>query len=157
GGDASERDMAMHIADFMDRVLADGRGGFIAGQVGDRALVPEANGEAVRAGLRWAAATADPRTRDLALQSLDRGGESCRVDGLGRMRPDELGDAAGAPRLTDQTEMGRAFVLGAHLAGRQADLDRARKLGDLLLAHFEDPEKGGFAEHATPRGEGGKA
>src|SRR5207244_2032276 len=40
---------------------------------------------------------------------------------------------------------------------RRACLGRARKLGDLLLARFEDPEKGGFAEVASPRGDGGKA
>ena len=157
GGDGAQRDLAAHVADYMDRVLADGRGGFAAGQVGDRALLPEPNGQAIRAWLRWAAATADPRARDFALKSLDRVWESCWSEGLGLMRPDEFGNPSGAPRLVDQTEMGRAYVLGAHIAGRQADLDRARKLGDLLLAHFEDPEKGGFAEVASPRGGGGKA
>jgi hypothetical protein len=147
---------AAKAADYIDRVLTDGRGGFVPGQVGGRALVPEVNGEAIRAWLRWAAATADPRTRDFALKSLDRVWETCWVDDRGLMRPDEFGDASPAPRLTDQAEMGRAFVLGAHLAGRQADLDRARTLGDLLLDHFEDTEKGGFCEVATPAGSGGK-
>ncbi len=156
GGAEEGRVVGARIVDYMDRVLADGRGGFIAGQVGDRALVPEANGKAIRAWLRWAAATADPRTRDFALKSLDRVWETCWAEGVGMVHPDEFGRASGAPRLTDQTEMGRAYVLGAHLAGRQSDLDRARKLGNLLLAHFEDPEKGGFAEDATPHGEGGK-
>jgi len=157
GGQEEGRVVAARVVDYMDRILTDGRGGFMVGQVGGRALVPDVNGEAIRAWLRWAAATADPRPRDFALKSLDRVWESCWMEGVGLMRPDEFGHISGAPRLTDQTEMGRAFVLGAHLAGRQADLDRARKLGDLLLARFEDPEKGGFAEDASPRGEGGKA
>ena len=151
GGDES-RKIPARVVDYMERVLADGRGGFVVGQVGSRALVPEANGQAIHAWLRWAAATADPRPRDFALKSLDRVWESCWAEGLGLTRPDEFGEAAAAPRLVDQTEMGRAFVLGAHLAGRQADLDRARTLGELLLSHFEDPEKGGFAEHARPTG-----
>lgn len=153
GGSDENRKVTARVADYMDRVLTDGRGGFVAGQVGGRSLVPEVNGQAIRAWLRWAAATADPRTRDFALRSLDRVWASCWAEGLGLMRPDEFGQASGAPRLVDQTEMGRAFVLGAHLAGRQADLDRARTLGELLLSRFEDPEKGGFAESARPSGD----
>jgi uncharacterized protein YyaL (SSP411 family) len=156
GGVEAERGMASRVADYMDRVLADGRGGFVAGQVGDRGLVPEANGQAIRAWLRWAASTADPHVRDFALKSLDRVWETCWLEGMGLMRPDEFGHASGAPRLVDQAEMGRAFVLGAHLAGREADLDRARTLGNLVLANFEDTEKGGFGEDATPHGDKGK-
>src|SRR5262249_26160482 len=157
GGAEEGRGVGARVVAYMDRILADGRGGFIAGQVGARALAPDVNGEAIRAWLRWAAATADSRTRDFALKSLDHMWESCWAEGQGLMRRDQFGNGMGAPRLTDQTEMGRAYVLGAHLAGRQADLDRAKKLGDLLLAHFEDPEKGGFAEVATPHGDEGKA
>ena len=152
GNDERQRAMAARIVDYMDRVLLDPRGGFVAGQVGDRQLVPEANGYAIRAWLRWAAATADPRIRDFALKSLDRVWESGFSDGLGLIRRDDFGQVAGAPRLVDQTEMGRAFILAAHFAGRERDLQRARILGRLLLAHFEDPEKGGFAEHARPTG-----
>jgi uncharacterized protein YyaL (SSP411 family) len=153
GGGEEQHAMAARIADYMDRVLADGRGGFVAGQVGDRELVPEVNGQAIRAWLRWAAATADPRVRDFACKSLDRVWERCWSEGQGLVRHDEFGKVTGSPLLVDQAEMGRAFVLGAHIAGRQADLDRARTLGELLLAHFEDPEKGGFAEHAFAGGE----
>ena len=153
GGSDENRKVPARVVDYMDRVLTDGRGGFVIGQVGGRALVPEVNGQAIHAWLRWAAANADPRARDFALKSLDRVWSSCWLEGIGLMRPDEFGAASGAPRLVDQTEMGRAFVLGAHLAGRQADLDRARILGELLLSRFEDPEKGGFAEHALASGE----
>jgi len=159
--EASQRDggegqgaVAARVADYMDRVLSDGRGGFVAGQVGDRTLIPEINGLAIHAWLRWAAATGDPRKRDFALKSLDRVWETNAAEGRGLMRANEFGEAYGAPLLVDQTEMGRALVLGAHLAGRQADLDRARALGELLLLNFEDPEKGGFAEDAVRNPDG---
>jgi uncharacterized protein YyaL (SSP411 family) len=151
GGDA-QRAMAARVADFMDRVLSDGRGGFVVGQVGDRTLIPEVNGLAIHAWLRWAALSADPRKRDFALKSLDRVWETCAAEGHGLMRSNQFGEMEGAARLVDQTEMGRAFVLAAHLAGRQADLDRARVLGELVLANFEDPEKGGFTEDALRTG-----
>ena len=77
GRDEKERRVAARVADYMDRVLADGRGGFVAGQVGDRQLQPEANGYAIRAWLRWAAANGDPRMRDFACKSLDRVWETC--------------------------------------------------------------------------------
>jgi uncharacterized protein YyaL (SSP411 family) len=153
GGGDGPRAMATRVADYMDRVLADGRGGFVAGQVGDRTLIPEVNGIAIHAWLRWAALTGDTRKRDFALKSLDRVWETCAAKDLGLMRANEFGEAGGAPKLVDQTEMGRAFVLAAHLAGRQADLDRANVLGGLLLANFEDPEKGGFTEDAVRKGE----
>jgi len=152
GGGEVNRTRAAQIADYMDRVLLDARGGFIAGQVGDRQLVPEANGYAIRAWLRWAAANADPRARDFALKSLDAVWQSCWINELGVIRRDAFGRPQTVPQLVDQAELGRAFVLSAHLCGREADLDRARVLGNLLLVRFEDPEKGGFAEHARPSG-----
>ena len=155
GGDEAERGVAADVVEYMERVLADGRGGFVPGQVGDRDLVPEANGYAIHAWLRWAAATAEPRTREFALRSLDRVWESCWNEGLGLTRRTAFGEHLSAPLLADQALMGRAYVLGAHLGGRQADLDRARRLGDVLLARFEYPEKGGFAERATPK-DGGR-
>ncbi len=154
GGGEAERRTAARVADYMDRVLADGRGGFVAGQMGDRDLVPEANGYAIRAWLRWAAVNSDPRVRDFALKSLDRVWESCWSQGFGLIRRDAFGESPSAPLLVDQAQMGRAFVLGAHIGGREKDLDRARTLGELLLKHFEDTEKGGFGWNATPRGEG---
>jgi uncharacterized protein YyaL (SSP411 family) len=155
GGDEAERDVAVGVVQYMDRVLADGRGGFVPGQVGDRDLVPEANGYAIHAWLRWAAATAETRPRDFALKSLDRVWESCWDEGAGLTRRTAFGEHRSAPLLADQALMGRAFVLGAHLGGREADLDRARLLGELLLVRFEYPEKGGFAERITPK-DGGR-
>jgi len=157
GGGEENRRRAARIADFMDRVLLDARGGFVAGQVGDRQLVPEATGFAIRAWLRWAAANADPRLRDFAWKSLDRVWQECWNEGLGLMRRDALGRRERAPLLVDQCEMGRAHILAAHFGGREADLDRARVLGDLVVERFEEPEKGGFAQYATPRGDEGKA
>ena len=154
GGNEAARAVAAGVVEYMDRVLADGRGGFVPGQVGDRDLVPEANGYAIHAWLRWAAATAEPRPRDFALRSLDRVWESCWNEGLGLTRRTAFGEHTSAPLLADQALMGRAYVLGAHIGGREVDLDRATMLGDLLLARFEIPEKGGFAERATPKNGG---
>jgi uncharacterized protein YyaL (SSP411 family) len=153
GGDDEDRSAAARVVDYFDRVLLDARGGFVAGQVGDRDLVPEANGYAIHAWLRWAAATADPRVRDFAQKSLDRVWDSCWKEGLGMMQKGTFGELKGAPLLVDQSEMGRAYVLGAHIGGRQVDLERARTIGRLLLERFEDPAKGGFAEHALAAGE----
>ena len=154
GGDESERRRALEVLDYMQRVLYDGRGGFVAGQVGDRTLFGDANGYAIHAWLRWAAAAGDLRVRDMALKSLDRVWEQCWVDGVGFIRRDEFGQSLGAPWLVDQVLMGRAFVLGVHLGGREVDLKRARVLGNLVLERFEHPRDGGFVQRAAVRGDG---
>src|SRR5678815_3499730 len=69
-GDADRR-VILQVVDFFERVLLDGRGGFVAGQVGDRDLLPESNGPAIHAYLRWAAASGESRWRDFAWKSLD--------------------------------------------------------------------------------------
>lgn len=149
-GDNEYRKKAAMIADFFDRVLLDPRGGFVAGQIGDRELVPETNGAAIHAYLDWAAASADARVRDFALKSLDRAWTENWDADFGMMRRGPMGNALAAPQLVDQTEMGRAYVLGAHLSGRAGDLERARAIGDLVLARFEDREKGGWRTQAVP-------
>jgi uncharacterized protein YyaL (SSP411 family) len=154
GGDEAERRYAADVLDYMERVLYDGRGGFIAGQVGDRALLAEPNGYAIHSWLRWAAAAADKRVRDMALKSLDRVWEKCWAEDLGFIRVDEFGQPQGAPWLVDQVLMGRAVVLAVHLGGREVDLNRARVLGDLVLDRFENPKDGGFVQRATMRTDG---
>jgi hypothetical protein len=149
GGGDGDQAWAARVADYFERVLLDARGGFVSGQVGDRDLVPESNGLAIHAWLRWAAATTDPRVRDFALKSIDRVWESCWNAELGLLRRDAFGETRSAPLLVDQIEMGRACVLGAHFGGREADLARAKTIGDLLIARFQDPEKGTFASQAN--------
>lgn len=140
----TDRRVIRQALDFFERVLLDARGGFVAGQVGDRELVPESNGPAIGAYLRWAAATGEPRWRDFAWKSLDRiFGENWNPD-FGFLRLGAMGQVISVPRLDDQVEMGRAFVLAAHVGGREADLQRARAIGDLLLARFEDRKLGGM-------------
>jgi len=148
-GDAEYREQAGEVADYFERVLLDGRGGFVAGQIGDRELMPHPNGLAIHAWLHWAVATADPRTRDFALRSLDVVWERCWTDSLALARRGTFGELLEHPRLEDQVEMGRAFALGARVGGRARDRARAILLGDLLLAHFEDREKGGFKTRAV--------
>jgi uncharacterized protein YyaL (SSP411 family) len=142
------------IAEFFDRVLADGRGGFVAGQFGDRDLIGEANGAAIHAWLRWAGYRGDLRLRDFAWKSLDRTWEECWNAELGMMRKGTFGEILKAPQLVDQTEMGRAYLLAAHFSGRPADLERARLIGDRMLVLFEDHEKGGFRTQAMPDKQG---
>jgi uncharacterized protein YyaL (SSP411 family) len=154
-GDNEYRKKAAMIADFFDRVLLDARGGFVAGQIGDRELVPELNGAAIHAYLDWAAASADPRFRNFALKSLDRAWTENWDADFGMMRHGATGDVLAPPQLVDQAEMGRAFVLGAHLSGRAGDLERARAIGDMVLARFEDREKGGWRTQAVPDKKGG--
>lgn len=48
------------------------------------------------------------------------------------------------PQLADQVEMGRASILAARLCGRAIDRDHARMLGNLVIARFEDRERGGL-------------
>jgi uncharacterized protein YyaL (SSP411 family) len=147
----ADRGVATRVVDYFERVLMDPRGGFVAGQSGDRDLQPRANGFAIHAWLAWAAATSDPRVRDFALKSLDRVWTSSWNPDFGLLRRDPFGELRSAPQLEDQTEMGRALVLAAHLGGRAADLARAKTLGEMLLARYEDPQKGGFASQASPK------
>lgn len=148
-GDEKWRREATRVVDYFDRVLLDGRGGFIAGQIGSRDLEPEANGFAIHAWLEWAAASRDPRYRDFALKSLDRTWAVCWNSSFGMLRRGSFGELLEQPQLVDQVEIGRAFVLGARYGGRAIDLQRARGIGDLLLARFEDREKGGLRIQAV--------
>jgi len=132
------------VLDFFERVLLDARGGFVAGQVGDRDLVPAQNGPAIHAYLLWAAASGEPRWRDFAWKSLDRIWTGEWNPDFGLLRLGALGQVISVPRLDDQVAMGRAFVLAAWVGGRESDLPRARALGDLLLARFEDRKLGGM-------------
>jgi uncharacterized protein YyaL (SSP411 family) len=153
--DALYRTHAEQSADYFDRVLLDGRGGFIDGQVANRLLIPQSNGLAIHAWLRWAAAVSSPRIRNFALLSLDRCWTECWNEGQGLVRKDEFGEVTHAPELEDQVEMGRAFVLAAHLGGRSTDLDRAKILGDLVMHNFSEPKKGGWKQQAVLDGHGG--
>ena len=140
----ADRHAIRQVLDFFDRVLIDPRGGYVAGQVGDRELIPAANGPAIHATLRWAAASGEPHWRDFAWKSLDRIWTSGWNAEFGFLRLGPMGQVISVPRLDDQVEMGRAYVLAAHVAGRQGDLDRARAIGELLLRHFEDKKQGGM-------------
>lgn len=154
-GEAPWRRRAAQVADYFDRVLLDGRGGFAAGQGGDLELEPEANGLAIRAWLRWAACEGRIQAKDFALKSLDRVREKCWTTPPGVMlRKGTFGEPLEMPRLADQVEMGRAYVLAAHLCGRAEDLEMARALGDRLIEVFEDREKGGFMTRASIDGKG---
>jgi uncharacterized protein YyaL (SSP411 family) len=134
---------AIRVVDYFDRVLLDGRGGFIPGQGSGFDVVAEANGLAVHAWLEWASVTADRAKRDFALLSLDRVWNTCWVPKVGLVGRGSFGEPLGPPTLVDQVEVGRAMVLAAQLARRPQDAERARVLGDLLLANFEDHD-GGF-------------
>lgn len=146
--DAYRRDAAK-VVDWAERVLLDGRGGFVTAQIGDRNLEPASNGQILHAWLLWAAATHDRRRRDFALRSLDRVWEECWVEGLGLVRKNSMGDVDKEPQLLDQVEMGRAYVLAARLCGRTQDGDRARILGELMLARFAEPS-GAFRTQSMP-------
>ena len=144
GGSDADRRAILQSIDFFERVLLDGRGGFVAGQVGDREMVPESNGPAIHAYLRWAAASGESRWRDFAWKSLDRlWAENWKTD-IGFVRNDAMGQPLSVPRLDDQVEMGRAFVLASGIGGRPSDLAHARAIADLLLALFEDRKLGGM-------------
>ena len=149
-GDPVLRRRAAQVADFFDRVLLDGRGGFVNGQVGDRQLVPYSNGMATHAWLEWAALTGDTRTRDFSLKSLDRAWIECWQPPFGMMRRGVFGELERAPQLADQVEMGRAFVLAAHLASRAVDLERAQQIGELVETYFADAKKGCWRTQAAP-------
>jgi uncharacterized protein YyaL (SSP411 family) len=137
---------ATRLLEFAERNVVDGRGGFIANPVGDQDLVPEVNGVAVRAWLRWWAAARDVKRRDFARRSLDRVWQTCWDPQYGFMQRDGFGEVLAWPRLGDQVEMGRALVLAAHLGGRDEDLVRARQVADVLLSRYLDPKQGGFVE-----------
>jgi len=141
-GRDAHRDEARRVADFFTRVLIDPQGGFIAGQVGDRTLIPEINGIAAHAWLEWAAVMRSPGRRDEALRTLDRMWNENWTDENGFRRV--TFDGTPPPLLEDQVEMGRAYVLAASVAGRKEDRVRARTVGDFLLTRFADSEKGGF-------------
>jgi uncharacterized protein YyaL (SSP411 family) len=154
GRSAEDERAVRAVLDFFERVLLDGRGGFVAGQIGDRDLVPSANGLAIHAYLSWAAATGETRWRDFALKSIDRVWETEWDPKLGVLHRDGFGNLRAAPQLDDQVEMGRAMVLAAHLAGRASDLEGARAIGDLLLSRFEDTRNGGMRAQAVPAKDG---
>jgi uncharacterized protein YyaL (SSP411 family) len=152
-GDPRYRRDALRVAGFMDRVLLDGRGGFVSAQVGDRELEPAANGIAIRAWLAWAAVDGNPAVRDFALRSIERVWETS-FDPLGvLLRRGTLGEVMTWPQLSDQVEMGRALVYSWRLCQRRRDLDRAVGLGRVLLAKFED-EDHGFMTQARPKKDG---
>ncbi|HYM80050.1 MAG TPA: hypothetical protein VEY91_01410 [Candidatus Limnocylindria bacterium] len=142
-GNAAYRRRAAGVVDFFERVLLDARGGFVAGQIGDRSLEPAANGFAIHAYLRWAAATGERRYLNFALKSVDRVWQTSWDPNGGLLRRGTFGEILEYPQLEDQVEMGRALVLAAQLGKRPEDLERARTLGELLLVRFEDP-RGGF-------------
>lgn len=146
--DAYRRD-AESVVDWAERVLLDGRGGFVTAQIGDQDLEPASNGAMLHGWLMFAAATHDARRKRFALQSLDRVWEECWFKPLGLVRRNSMHDIADEPQLLDQVEMGRAYLLAARLCGRPEDAERAHLLGELLLARFQEP-KGGFRTQSMP-------
>lgn len=136
-GDERWKRDAGFVQDYMDRVLLDGRGGFVSGQVGDRTLLPEANGEAVAAWLAWGSVTRHPRYRDFAWKSLDRLWAENHDEKFGIVARTEFGTVAAYPRLADHVELGLALLASHAATGRAADLARARELGDVVLGRFE--------------------
>jgi uncharacterized protein YyaL (SSP411 family) len=137
------------ILDFFDRMLMRPSGGFVSGQGGDQTLVPVDNGYAIHAYFRWGAATGETKWRDFGFKSLDQVWTSCWDPNMGMLRRGDFGDVVSPPRLDDQVEMGRAFVLGTHVGGRESDLNHARAIGELLLNNFEDGKDGGMREQAV--------
>lgn len=148
-GDDRYRRVAARAVDYAERVLLDGRGGFVHGQIGDRQLVPESNGAMVRAWLLWGGFTGDARRRDFAWKSLDRVWSTSWSGPAGLVRRGTFDEITVAPQLADQVELGRALVWAAHLAGREDDLARARAVADTLLGVYWD-RKGGFRTRALP-------
>lgn len=153
-GDERWRERAVKVAGYMHRILLDGRGGFVAAQVGDRGLIPAANGVAIHGWMRWAAATGDPRTRDFALRSIDRVWDTCH-DPIGVvLRRGDFGEVTEWPQLADQVEMGRALLFSWQVCGRAQDLVRARALAQVMVEKFEDRERGGFITQAQVKKDG---
>lgn len=138
---------AVRLLEFAERNVVDGRGGFTSDPVGDQDLVPQVNGVAIHAWLKWWAAGRDPKRRDFALRSIDRLWHDAWSDTVGFVRTNSFGELLAWPQLTDQTEMGRALVMSAQLAGRRVDLGRARQVADLMLVNFID-ERGTFRAEA---------
>jgi len=154
-GDPSER-RAAQVVDYLDRVLLDGRGGFMPSQIGDRFLIPQINGLVLHAWLRWAAAAGDARKRDFAVKSLDVVWDHAWDERFGLLRKGDFDVVISPPLLTDQVEFGRACLLSSQVLGRKVDRTRAVQLGDLILARFEDSKKGGgFYTRAVPDKKGG--
>ena len=143
-GDARARRDGAAVADYAERVLLDPRGGFVSGQAGSRDLVPEVNGVALQAWLRWGALTGASSRRDFAWKSLARLWRENHDPALGFLRRNDAGQMRGPALLADQVEMGRAYLFSWAATGRDSDLARARAIADDLHAHFVDAEKGGF-------------
>ena len=154
-GDPKWRAEAAFTADFMDRVLLDGRGGFHADQLASASLVPSVNALAIAAWFRWAAATGDPRPRDFATRSLaDVTGE--RLDPrIGVLQWSTFGEVESVPRLADQIETARALLVAWRVTGRARDLEMARMLADSVVARYEEPGKGLRAAW-SPTGKGAR-
>jgi uncharacterized protein YyaL (SSP411 family) len=129
---------AVRLLEFAERNVVDGRGGFTSDPVGDQDLVPEVNGVAIHAWLRWWSAGRDPKRRDFAFKSIDRMWSTSWNDTLGFTRTSSFGELLAWPQLADQVEMGRALVLSAQLANRTVDLQRARRVGEIVLKRFAD-------------------
>ena len=153
-GDERYRSDATKVAGFIDRVLLDGRGGFVSAQIGDRTLEPAANGLAIHAWLAWATATGSTPRRDFALRSIERVWTSAFDERGVLLRRGEFGEVIVAPQLSDQVEMGRALVMSSRMCGRPADLERAQTLARTMIAKFEDQKDGGFMTRATPKKDG---
>jgi uncharacterized protein YyaL (SSP411 family) len=151
--DPKYRDAADRNAEFFDRVLIDGRGGFVQGVHGDRAPIADVNGWAIRAWMRYAALDSNGRGRDFCWKSIDRVYKESWVEPAGFVRHGDFGEIKEGPRLSDQVVMGRALVLAAHMAGREVDLAHARSIADSVLQAYFDP-RGGFYTSLTP-GHGG--
>lgn len=148
-GSATYKSRARQAVDYFDRFLLDGRGGFMQGQFGGFTLVPEANGHAIHAWMRWASSTNDDMKKRFGLKSIDRVWEMCWDSDLGLMRKDELGTFTSPPLLIDQVEMGRACMLAAQLFGREVDRQRAVALGRMIVERYEDPKNNGFYTQAV--------
>ncbi len=153
-GDERYRRDAAKVAGFIDRVLLDGRGGFVAEQIGNRTLEPASNGLAIHAWLSWAAATGNTPTREFALRSIERVWTGSFDERGVLLRRGDFGEVLMAPQLADQVEMGRALVLSARLCERPVDLDRAQTLARTVIAKFEDRKDGGFMTRAMPKKDG---
>ena len=138
---------AVRLLEFAERNVVDGRGGFTSDPVGDQDLLPDVNGIAIHAWLRWWAAGRDPKRRDFALKTIDRLWTQSWSDSFGFVRTNSFGDLLAWPRLSDQVEMGRAMVLSARLAGRAVDLMRAKRVAEVMLAQFAD-ERGALRSEA---------
>ncbi len=134
------------VIDYFERVLIEPRGGFLTGQGGSQDLEPESNGFALQAWWRLGVRDADFTRRAFGWKSLDRVWAVCRDEQLGLVRKDVWGKVREPSLLVDQCEMGRALLFAWRAAGRDTDLVRARALGLLVCANFEDGAKGGFRE-----------